>query len=157
MNTQKKLMIAFVCLLVIFGIVTYVNFWRNSSEAERADQSQNESATTSASASKTSASKTTSNSYLAQDGVYVIKYTNAGFVPNDIQIPRGKSIRFINMTDTGMRIISDNTDPKFAGLTEAKTIGKGATYTFTFSEVGLWVYHNQSTPNQRATVLINQF
>ncbi len=157
MKNQKIIGVVFV-IIVIVGVLMYMKFTKNT-DSDRSDVTANASTTADSTGAKMTLEqiKKQSNTYLAQDGVYVIKYTTDGFVPKDIQIPRGKSVRFINMTDTGMRIISDNTDPKFAGLTEAKTIGKGATYTFTFSEVGLWVYHNQSTPNMKATILINQF
>ncbi len=158
MKNQKNLVCIFIGLVVVLGVVVYVDFWKNNGMGYGA-KTENTLSTTTDSNQTTSAetAKKASNSYLAQDGVYVIKYTNAGFVPKDIQIPKGKSVRFINMSDQGMRIVTDNTDPKFVGLNEAKTVGKGSTYTFTFSEVGLWVYHNQSTPTMKATILINQF
>lgn len=116
--------------------------------------------TTTVSDGKTSATVTTttkkdSNMYLGRDGVYVVQYTKTGFVPSMLQIPQGKSVRFINMTDGGMRIYSDNnSDPKFVELNQSKTVGKGATYTFSFVNTGIWQYHNEVKVGDHANIVV---
>lgn len=99
--------------------------------------------------------KKESKSYLGRDGVYVVQYTNNGFVPQQLQIPRGKSVRFINMSDRGLRVFSDNSsDSKFFELNQSKTIGKGSTYTFSFVIDGLWSYHNETYPSDKANIAV---
>ncbi len=99
--------------------------------------------------------KQESQSYLARDGAYVVQYTDNGFVPREIQIPRGKSVRFVNVSSKGLQVFSDSVnDSKFVELNQSKTIGKGSTYTFSFVIEGLWAYHNQTFPSHRANVVV---
>ncbi len=103
----------------------------------------------------TSALKKQSSAYLARDGVYVIQYTDTGFVPKTIQITKGKSVRFINMSTKGLRVFTDTVnDPKFVVLNESKTIGKGGTYTFSFDIEGLWAYHNENHASDHANIVV---
>jgi plastocyanin len=105
---------------------------------------------------KTSSTNSTSYSgqYLAQDGVYVIRYTDQGFMPEELQIPKGKTVRFINLSNKGMRIFSDSNDLKFLELNQTKTVGNGETYTFSFVSTGLWSYYNQGNSSHKGTIVV---
>lgn len=106
-------------------------------------------------ASVPTSAKSGSVSYLGRDGVYVVQYTDEGFVPATLQIPRGKSVRFINMSTKGMRVFSDSvSDPKLVELNQSKTVGKGGTYTFSFVNEGLWQYHNELEKTHTASVTV---
>lgn len=99
--------------------------------------------------------KKASISYLGRDGVYVVQYTDTGFKPTTIQIPKGKSVRFINMSGKSLRIFTDAVnDPKFTVLNESKSIGKGGTYTFSFDLAGLWAYHNENNVSDHANIVV---
>lgn len=142
--------VGYVFLTMHPGSVDYASLPRNDIAAgSTTTPSQSNQAPTATATKKDSAA------FLARDGVYVIQYTNNGFVPRSIQIPQGKSIRFINMSTHGMRIFSDNmTDPKLAELNQSKTVGNGGTYTFSFVYSGVWAFHNEVQPSDSGNVVV---
>lgn len=147
--------------LVIIAVVIIVLVYMNVSSVSLTDGSQTINDAVSTTTTQQHAAvpvetlKKQSNSYLGRDGVYVVQYTDNGFVPRELQIPKGKSVRFINVSSKGMRVYSDITsDPKFVELNEAKTIGKGGTYTFSFVIEGLWAYHNEVNSAHGANIIV---
>src|SRR5439155_1265376 len=39
---------------------------------------------------------------------YVVSYTNNGFSPKTMQVPKGKSVKFVNNSDTALTIAADD-------------------------------------------------
>lgn len=145
--------------LIVVAVIVIVLVYMNVSNALLTDANNtndvNISTTTQHKVVSSETLKKQSNSYLGRDGVYVVQYTDNGFVPKVLQIPKGKSIRFINVSSSGMRVYTDITgDQKFSGLNESATLGKGGTYTFSFIIGGLWMYYNQVKPVHSANIIV---
>ncbi len=77
--------------------------------------------------------------------VTIVNYTGArGFDPQIVSVNRGESVRFVNQSDESMRIVSNVFDgvPIYPGFNQEKTVGKGGTFSLSFSQPGVWGYHN---------------
>lgn len=77
--------------------------------------------------------------------VTIVNYNGSkGFDPQIVSINRGESVRFINQSDESMRIVSNVFDgvPIYPGFNQEKTVGKGGTFSLSFSQPGVWGYHN---------------
>lgn len=88
-------------------------------------------------------------------GTTIITYTNSGFSPASITVNPGTSVQFVNKSDRGMRIFTDNPESRFfKELNQSKTVGKGGTFNFTFLYVGTWSYHNENFTSDHAKVIV---
>ncbi|MEK7531494.1 MAG: hypothetical protein AAB545_00995 [Patescibacteria group bacterium] len=67
---------------------------------------------------------------------YTIIYTDAGFVPQTLQIKAGQSIRFRNESSSSMWVSSvyQGNVPIYSALNQGRSVGKGGTYDFTFTD-----------------------
>ncbi len=93
----------------------------------------------------------------APSGVTVI-YTDKGFSPGNVTIPLGTRVTFVNQSAKSMWVASvvhpshsvysgtslsqhcpDTTNSSFD---ECTAVAAGASYSFTFTKVGTWGYHN---------------
>lgn len=91
----------------------------------------------------------------APAGILTISYTNSGFSPATLRVTPGTSVRFVNNSSRGMRIVTENPESRFfKELNQSKTVGKGGTFDFTFLYVGTWNYNNQNNPTDRGLVIV---
>lgn len=94
----------------------------------------------------------------AKDGTYLITYTNAGFSPATLEIPRGSSVRWTDNSTSGLRVhTTDLIDRAPTNvMNQSATIKKGQTYSFTFSTPSVYGYMNQNTPEHKAVIVVKQ-
>jgi plastocyanin len=160
MENKRKINIIIIAVLLIVVLAIYIGFKKSETISDNlvvpTQTSQNEASSTTVQPKTTAktATKTQSDLYLAKDGVYVVLYTDSGFAPRNLQIPRGKSVRFVNASTKGLMIYTTDNDPKFVELNQAKTIGKGEVYSFSFTTAGLWSYQNKLEPKHTASILV---
>ena len=83
-----------------------------------------------------------------------ILYTNAGFVPDSIEVSVGTRITFRNTTDTPMWPASDPhpTHTDYPEFDADRSYGRGETYTFVFQKAGTWGFHNHERSIDRGVV-----
>jgi len=77
--------------------------------------------------------------------VTIVNYTRAGgFDPQIISINRGESVRFVNKSSEVMRVTSNTFEnaPIYPGFNQAASVGLGGTYSLSFTQPGVWGYHN---------------
>lgn len=88
--------------------------------------------------------------------VYTVYYGMGVFSPTNIRIHVGDSVKFQNDSKTSIRILSDavNGIPELAGFDSVGDIPAGSAFTFTFSEAGIFGYHNSKNPNEEGTVIV---
>src|SRR3989344_2086193 len=137
-----------VIVLASLGIGYMMFFGSNDAEnspTEPTATSTEAKATTSTAKSETTAltKKTTTtittpkSATMTADGLYVISYTNAGFSPKTLTIKKGKGVRFVNNSDKAMRVFADDKNSQiYSALSQSKTVGRGGTYDFTFTQAG---------------------
>ncbi len=109
---------------------------------------------TSVTSRKTEVQKTNKTSTVSKN-TYVVNYTEDGFEPSEIQIPRGAAVKFVNKTTASMRIFaSQNAKPPFSDLNQPKALGQNGEYVFNFVYSGIWEYYNSLNPEDVANVVV---
>lgn len=86
----------------------------------------------------------------------VVKYTDTGFVPKTVTINKGDTVKFVSEASRTMWPASDVHPthllyPEFDAKARLMT---GQSYSFTFSKVGTWGYHNHTNANFTGTVVV---
>ena len=109
----------------------------------------------------------------AEEGSVVhVMYTNSGFEPQDVTVPTGTTVQWVNTSDKLMWVASDDhpshtdlpgfdqkgiegnvNEPQSALPVAYAHTGTGV-YSFTFIEVGTWEYHNHLVPGDRGVVTV---
>ena len=76
----------------------------------------------------------------------IISITNAGVNPKSMTVSAGTTVQFKNQDTVTHEIASDShpTDNELPGFDGR--IAPGGMYSFTFSKVGTWGYHDNVTP-----------
>lgn len=87
-----------------------------------------------------------------------VEYTDEGFIPKSISVKEGTKVTWVNNSKNSMWVASSphpaHTDlPEFDQLTSSN---KGSTYTFTFTRVGNWRYHNHIAPQDTGAVVVER-
>jgi plastocyanin len=87
-------------------------------------------------------------------GANTVKYTDAGFVPASIDVTPGTTVTFVNDSSGQMWVASDPhpTHTDLPGFDEHTAVSKGGTYTYTFTKVGTWGYHNHVHASAKGTI-----
>lgn len=86
--------------------------------------------------------------------VATIYYDGSNFIPSTVTIPEGSTVLFENASDRELWVaanphdthsrypIKKPSDCYGSSFDQCKSMKKGETWSFTFSEVGEWTYHN---------------
>lgn len=95
---------------------------------------------------------------LPQMNTSSVEYTQNGFIPKSMTVKVGTTVIWINKDINQMWVASaphpQHTDlPGFDALKGYKT---GETYSYTFTKVGNWKYHDHLTPSNSAVVNVTQ-
>ena|SRR5260221_10367986 len=87
-----------------------------------------------------------------------VNYTENGFQPHSITIKVGQSVTWTNKDSDELWVASDPhpTHTDYPGFDELKSIPTGDTYSFTFTKVGNWGYHNHLNPSQMGVVVVTK-
>ncbi len=82
-----------------------------------------------------------------------IIYTDAGFSPSSISIKVGTKVKFINQSSGGMWVASAM-HPTHQIYPEFDQLSTGNEYTFEFTKVGSWGYHDHVNPSHFGKVIV---
>lgn len=87
-----------------------------------------------------------------------VKYTDSGYSPKQITVKKGTAVTFQNDSSIGMWTASGvhPTHQLLPGFDELKSVAKGGTYTYTFTKVGTWQYHNHMKPTDLGVVVVTE-
>ncbi len=96
-----------------------------------------------------------------------VSYTNSGFSPKSIEISLGDTVRFVNNSSQSMWVASaaHPIHSAYDGTTLQQHCAPGSadsfdqckagtSYSFTFTKVGTWNYHNHSDSTDFGTVVV---
>lgn len=151
----------FFYVILLLGIVCvgWYFFWMNEPmvvvnttfQAEETVRISSSSPVTSVTSKKVTTEKTN----IVSKEKYVVTYTEDGFEPSELQVPRGTSVKFVNKTNTSMRIFADkNAKPPFSDLNQPKALGLNGEYVFNFVYSGIWEYYNSLNPEDTANIVV---
>jgi plastocyanin len=101
-----------------------------------------------------------------------VRYTNDGYMPETITVPRGTRVTFKNESDFSLWTASNihpthtvypgsginkcNTTQKAGIFDTCTSITKGQSWSFTFLETGEWRYHNHVSARDGGVVVVGQ-
>lgn len=85
-----------------------------------------------------------------------VQYSDAGFEPSSLTFSVGDTVTFANNSEKSLWVASDphpsHTD--YPAFDQKKEVGKGKSYSFTFTEKGTWKYHNHRAPQDGGTIIV---
>lgn len=84
-----------------------------------------------------------------------VAITASGFSPSSLTVAAGTTVTWTNTSGGEARIASDPhpTHTDLPGL-DSSTLAKGDTFSFTFTQVGSWGYHDHFSPTTRGTIVV---
>ena len=89
-------------------------------------------------------------------GGNVVKITDNGFEPSTLTIKSGDTVQFENDSSDDAWPAS-NVHPThllYRGFDAKKPLLPGDSYSFTFTKVGSWGYHNHLEPDTQGTIVV---
>ena len=126
-------------------------------------------ATTEQTPAVTDTTTTTSTTTTTVPSGVTVFYTASGFSPKSVSVPLGTTVSFVNQTSNTMWIASaphpthqgyDGTTKDqhcaagYAGPKPFDECSVGAAFSFIFTKVGTWSYHNHGNPADKGTVTV---
>lgn len=102
-----------------------------------------------------SSSSSSSSSRTGQ--AYEVLYTKDGFSPSLLVIRYNDSVRFKNSSGFQMWVASDPhpAHSDYPDFNQRATSGTGSTYSFQFTRIGTWGYHNDMHLTHQAVIVVN--
>lgn len=153
MNSKSILIVVVVAAVLIGGYYLIQGQYKPAT-TEGGNASPTQSVVESTSAAKPTIA---SGSSTMEKGISV-EYTDKGFVPSNITVKAGTKVTFVNKTNKGMWVASNphplHTDlPGFDALSSADN---GGSYSYTFTKVGNWKYHNHLSPSDSGVITVEK-
>lgn len=93
---------------------------------------------------------------IRQPRFYIVSYKSGVFSPTNLRIHAGDTVRFKNESFFSIRVISDfNPISKQVPLFDSVgDIPQGSYFSYTFSEKGIFGYHNEKKPEELGTIIV---
>ncbi len=85
-----------------------------------------------------------------------VDYTDSGFAPKSVTVKVKTAVIWTNNSG-GLMWVASAPHPQHTdlpGFDQLKSVGKGETYSYTFTKVGSWKYHNHVSPKDFGTVVV---
>lgn len=141
---------------MVIGIITIIilaaGYLFMKNQSGNTYQSQTNPAPTTQAIAENNSNNTTVN---AQE---TVTYTDNGFEPKSITVKAGTAVSWINKSTNPLWVASSphpqHTD--LPGFDALKAYQSGESYSYTFTKVGSWKYHNHLAPNNFGVVLVIQ-
>ncbi|MDP3004153.1 MAG: hypothetical protein Q8N43_01435 [Candidatus Azambacteria bacterium] len=86
----------------------------------------------------------------------IVTYSESGFSPSVLRVKIGTTVSFKNEESAPMWVASNphpiHTD--YSGFDAKRGYSKGESYSFTFTKLGTWKYHNHLNPGESGTIIV---
>lgn len=158
MKTSTIAIIVVLAVVLVGGLAYWYSTQNQPYTAPAAYQPSQPATTPTATAPEQSTSSPQTNTQ------YVVTYTDSGFSPSTITIPKGGTVIFKNAASDDVRVASNphpihNGYPATGGCVgstfdSCSNIAPGSSWSFTFTYVGSWEYHNHLNPGEGGTVVV---
>ena len=95
---------------------------------------------------------------IRQPRTYTVFYGLGVFSPTNLRIHVGDSVRFQNDSNNPMHVISDSNNGviDLAGFDSASDVPPKSVFIYTFSQTGIFDYHNVHNDAEEGTVIVRQ-
>ncbi len=126
-----------------------------STTSDSTSSSTNSSSSSTNTSSPSSGGGTSGNVKIAAQ-TYEISYTNNCYTPANRTIKKGDTIKFINNSTRSMEPASDDhpSHTIYSAFDANNDIAPSGTYSFTFTKVGTWGYHDHNKPSCMGTITV---
>lgn len=84
-----------------------------------------------------------------------VEYSGQGFSPNSITVKSKTTVTWVNKGSDLMWVAS-NPHPVHTDLPGFDALRADGTYSFTFTKVGKWSYHNHLSPDKSGEIVVEQ-
>lgn len=140
---KNTILLVIVAIIIVLGIFL-INKNNNKSDYQPTSSSQIPTMPIS-----TNTSSSASNQY-------IVNYTDNGFSPASITVPKGATVMFNNNSSNPFWVASNPhpTHTDYPEFDAKKDISVGSSYDFTFTKTGTWGYHNHLNPSEGGTVIV---
>ncbi len=157
MIDNPRIFIVWLLAIVIFisGAIAFF-IWGFSSPDEEGVQTATETSTTttpSTTVKKPAVKKATTGIAKPESYDALVIYTSNGFSPSTLEIAAGQTIRFLNISQESMRVVSLSS-PNVDEYDQSKTSKAGEFYEFTVNKKGIWKYKNYTEPEKMGTIIV---
>ena len=151
---RKQLTSVLIIVVIILGLFFYFHDAQAPAPSDMAPVTI-ETATTVPANTQTDTSKTPVNK-TTQSNAVTITYKNGVFTPSILTIKAGKSVLFVNASDKSMWVDSgtDVYHQEYPAFNQERAVGKGGTYSFTFTVPGTYHFNNKITPTAQGTITV---
>lgn len=108
--------------------------------------------------SDSAATGSTDGASMEKGGAVTVSYSAEGFMPKSITVKQGSAVTWTNKGTAGMWVASalHPTHQLLPGFDQLKSVSGGGTYTYTFTKVGTWKYHNHVAASDTGTVVVTE-
>lgn len=116
------------------------------------------STTTKTATKTTNSSTSTTPSTATVSQTFSVSYTTSCYTPSALAIKKGDKVVFTNNTSNKYMWPASDPHPSHTDYPEfdaGKDITPGGTYSFTFTKIGSWGYHDHNKPNCHGTITVN--
>ena len=150
MTKNTYLIIGLVFVLVIVGFVLVRQGGKNEALAPTSEE------VSMPTASPASTSTPTQTPPVVAPATKTITYTDSGFSPATLTIKAGDTVLFKNngSKDFWPASAPHPTHTNYPEFDAKKGIAPGASYSFTFTRIGSWKYHNHLNPTANGTITV---
>lgn len=94
----------------------------------------------------------------AQPITYTVAIDSSGFSPQDLKIKQGDTVLFINTDKKPSWPASDPhpTHENLPGFDPDKPVKSGERWSYTFTQSGIWRYHDHLSPFHKGTIVVQE-
>lgn len=145
---NKTLIGAIVVVLVVVGVVFFMN---NKADAPTDLQNQN-------TPNPTPTPTPTPTPASAQPKTYDISMTDAAYAPNPLTIKKGDTVKFTNNgTKTNWPASAPHpTHTDYPEFDPKAGVAVGQSWSFTFTKTGTWRFHDHLNPTHFGSVIVTE-
>lgn len=88
--------------------------------------------------------------------VTIIYLTNLGFSPYEVTVASGEEVRFVNKTNSSMRIGTRDRESStfYSNFSQPTVVGKEGVFQIGLTREGIWAYRNLTSPDSAVTGVI---
>ena len=110
--------------------------------------------------------------HVSGDEEHRIRITSSGFIPKEVSVERGEAVTFVNEDDAEhwpasnlhpTHTVYPNSDIRKCGTKDGDSmfdscrgLKRGESYTFTFTEIGTWRFHDHLHANLGGTIVVTE-
>jgi plastocyanin len=172
---SNKALYIIIAVLILLGIGFYIysgkqqapvtQSLQNSAKPQVTQQPANNQAPATATSGSTPAVNSTTTPHFSNEAdtggqatIHLVTYSGTAFSPASLTIKSGDTVVFKNASSSSFRPASDPhpTHTDYPGFDSKQAVAAGGNFSFIFTKVGSWGYHNHLNPSQTGKIVVTK-